>query len=132
MPHRRRQKPNAMSNYAANAYRRVDLESAPKTQILDRLFERFARDIEDTKRALAAKDIQAKAKAIDHAIAIAVELEAALDHAAAPELAANLASLYRFVVAKLNETNATLAELPLEAAARVMRELADAFRQVHG
>lgn len=120
-----------MNARAANAYRRVDLESAPKTQIVDRLFERFARDIEDARRALAAKDIHAKAKSIDHAIAITVELEAALDHGAAPELAANLGALYRFVVVKLNEANATLAEVPLEAAARVMRELADAFRQVH-
>ena len=30
---------------AANAYRRVDLESAPKTQILERLFDRCLADI---------------------------------------------------------------------------------------
>ena len=56
------------SRSAANAYRRVDLESAPKYQIVDRLYERFARDVEEARNAIDAKDINAKAKALDHAL----------------------------------------------------------------
>ena len=41
-----------MSSRAAAIYRRVDLESAPKYQIVDRLYERFARDVEDARKAL--------------------------------------------------------------------------------
>ncbi|HEX7700406.1 MAG TPA: flagellar protein FliS, partial [Kofleriaceae bacterium] len=59
------------SRSAANAYRRVDLESAPKYQIVDRLYERFARDVEEARNAIHAKDISGKAKALDHALCIA-------------------------------------------------------------
>ncbi|MCX5742136.1 MAG: flagellar export chaperone FliS [Proteobacteria bacterium] len=116
---------------AATAYRRVDLESAPKTLIIERLYERFVRDVDDAKRAITDRDILTKARMIDHAMAIVVELEAALDHGAAPELCKNLKALYRFVAAKLTEANATLAVPALDQAARVMTELGDAFRQAH-
>jgi flagellar protein FliS len=112
---------------AASAYRRVDLDSAPKPDIVVRLFARFAEDVEATRVALAGRDIAGKARALDHAGRIVVELRAALDHQAAPELAANLDSLYGFVQAQLNRVNAELDAGPLDAAARVMRELGEAF-----
>jgi len=116
---------------AANAYRRVDLESAPKTQIVERLFARFLIDLIDAKAAIVSRDIKAKAAAIDHALRIVIELKASLDPSAAPELCANLAALYDFVITKLGEANATLAVPPLDQATRVMTELGDAFRGAH-
>ena len=118
-----------MNARAANAYRTVDLESAPKHQIVDRLFDRFAQDLVAAKMALVNKDIHTKAKTLDHATCIVVELKAALDHGQAPELCANLESLYDFVIARLADTNMTLAPGPLDQAARIMAELATAFRQ---
>jgi len=116
---------------AANAYRRVDLESAPKTQILERLFARFLVDLLDAREAIVAKDVKAKAIALDHAMRIVIELKASLDPNAAPELCSNLAALYDFVMAKLGEANTTLAVPPLDQATRVMTELGDAFRGAH-
>jgi flagellar protein FliS len=116
---------------AANAYRRVDLESAPKTQIVERLFDRCVRDIADARAAITVRDIQKKASAIDHALQIVVELKASLDVAAAPELCANLAALYDFVAERLIDANTTLALPPLDQATRVMTELGDAFRGAH-
>jgi len=116
---------------AANAYRRVDLESAPKTQIVERLFDRCVRDIADARAAISVRDIQKKASALDHALQIVVELKASLDVAAAPELCANLAALYDFVVERLIDANTTLALPPLDQATRVMTELGDAFRGAH-
>jgi flagellar secretion chaperone FliS len=120
-----------MSMRAANAYRRVDLESAPKTQIVERLFERCTRDIADARTAIAAKDIHAKAAALDHAQRIVIDLKASLDFESAPELCANLAALYNFVLDRLTEANATLTVAPLDQATRIMTELGDAFRQAH-
>jgi flagellar protein FliS len=120
-----------MNARAANAYRRVDLESAPKTQIVERLFERCVRDIADARAAIEARDIQRKAFAIDHALQIVVELKASLDVAAAPELCANLAALYDFVAQRLIDANAALSLPPLDQATRVMAELGDAFRSAH-
>lgn len=121
-----------MSARAANAYKRVDLESAPKTMIVERLFERFARDIADTRAALAKRDIKAKADAIDHAVRIVTELRAALDHGVAPEMCANLDALYGVVALRLSECNASLDPKPLDQAAWIMAELGAALREAHG
>jgi flagellar protein FliS len=121
-----------MMRGAANAYKRVDLASAPPTQIVDRLFARFLRDTADARDAIARGDIAGKSAAIDHAMRIACELRAALDHAAAPELCANLASLYSFVGDRLTDASMTRDPKFLDAADRVMREVGDAFRTIHG
>jgi flagellar protein FliS len=116
---------------AANAYRRVDLESAPKTQILERLFDRCLADIVAARAAIEAKDVKKKAAALDHALQIVSELKASLDINAAPELCANLLALYDFVTEKLMEANLALTFPPLDQATRVMSELGEAFRGAH-
>ena len=116
---------------AANAYRQVDLESAPKTQIVERLFDRCLSDIANAKAAIEARDIHAKAAMLDHAHRIVTQLSAALDPSASPELCANLATLYDFVLHQINLANATLETKPLDNATRVMTEIGDAFKQAH-
>lgn len=120
-----------MNARAANAYRRVDLESAPKTQIVERLFDRCVADIAAAREAIEVRDIARKAAALGHAMQIVVELKASLDVAAAPELCANLAALYDFVTERLCEANAQLAAAPLDQATRIMTELGAAFRTAH-
>jgi flagellar protein FliS len=117
-----------MNARAANVYRRVDLASAPKEQIVDRLFERFALDVEVARKAIAAGDVAKKGAAIDHALRIVIELSASLDHTAAPEMCANLAALYDFVTDRLTTANLTRALKPLDEGAKIMAELATAFR----
>lgn len=116
---------------AANAYRRVDLESAPKTQIVERLFDRCLADIAAAREALAVKDIKKKAAMIDHALQIVIELKASLDASAAPVLCANLSALYDFVTGRLIDANITLETKPLDQATRIMAELGEAFRGAH-
>jgi len=119
-----------MSNArAANAYRRVDLESAPKEQILERLLERFLVDVTAARTAIAAGDIEGKAKAIGHASAIIVELRAALDPTVAPELCANLVRLYDFADSRLNVANLKLSTAALDDASRIIGVLCEGFRQ---
>jgi flagellar secretion chaperone FliS len=116
---------------AANAYRRVDLESAPKTQILERLFDRFLIDVANARVAIESKDIAQKAAALDHALQIVVELRASLDANAAPELCANLAALYDFVTDQLVAASVNLSVKPLDPVTRIMTEIGEAFRAVH-
>jgi flagellar protein FliS len=116
---------------AANAYRRVDLESAPKTQILERLFDRCLADIAAAREAITVKDIKRKAAMLDHALQIVGELKAALDVNAAPVLCANLAALYDFVTDRLSDANITLEAKPLDQATRILGELGEAFRGAH-
>jgi flagellar protein FliS len=116
---------------AANVYRRVDLESAPKTQILERLFERCLVDIAEARAAIEARDVKRKALALDHALRIVVELKASLDVEKAPQLCENLAALYDFVTERLVSASLTLTLPPLDQATRIMSELAEAFRGAH-
>ncbi len=116
---------------AANAYRRVDLESAPKTQILERLFDRCLADIASARQAIEERDVKKKAQTIDHALQIVVELKASLDPTAAPVLCENLAALYDFVTERLVSASLTLTLLPLDQATRVLKELGEAFRAAH-
>jgi flagellar protein FliS len=120
-----------MYAHAAKTYAKVDLESAPKTQIVERLFARFDRDLAEARAAITARNIPGKAAAIDHATQIAVQLRAALDFTAAPDLCQNLDALYHFVISKLSEANLKLQTAPLDHAARVMTRLGDAFRAAH-
>ena len=112
---------------AAHAYRDVDLESADKPRLIARLFDRFLDDVARGRAAIEARDIKGKAVALDHGVRIVVELRAALDHTAAPELSANLVALYPFVLDRLYGASATLTVAPLADAVRVMTELRDAF-----
>jgi flagellar secretion chaperone FliS len=114
---------------ASNAYRQVDLNSAPKHEILSRLFERFLQDLDAGRKAIAAKDIVAKSKALDHALAIVNEFQASLDHAASPELCANLDRLYRFVTERITVASTKLDSKPLDEAGKVMSTLAASFRE---
>ncbi|HEY0192835.1 MAG TPA: flagellar export chaperone FliS [Kofleriaceae bacterium] len=116
---------------AANAYRRVDLESAPKTQILERLFDRFLADVANARAGIEAKDIKVKAAMLDHALRIVVELKASLDFKASPELCTNLGALYDFVTDHLMQASATMTTAPLDPCVRIMTEIGDAFRAAH-
>jgi len=118
-----------MSQRAAKLYRDVDLESAPKGQILERLLARLYVDLTTGRQAITDRKIEAKAAALGHAQAIIVELQAALDHAQAPELCANLARLYDFVNERINAAASTLKTAPLDDAAQVVTAIGDAFRQ---
>ncbi len=117
---------------AANAYRRVDLESAPKTKIVERLFARCVADLGRARAAIEAKVIRTKANELDHALQIVVELKASLDFVAAPQLCGNLAALYDFVADRIANANLTLTVAPIDQATRIMTELGDAFRETHG
>jgi len=117
---------------AARKYKTVDIESAPKTHVLDRLYARCLGDIANASAAIESGDIGERASAIDHAFRIVVELRAALDEKAAPELTANLIALYSYVLDNLSEANNNSAAEPLERAAEVVGHLRESFRDAAG
>jgi flagellar secretion chaperone FliS len=117
------------SHRASNAYRAVDLQSAPKQEILRRLFDRCLLDMEQARQAIIARDIVTKSKAVDHALRIVNELEASLDHNSAPELCDNLQRLYNFVSERIHVASVKLETKPLDEAATLMAELAATFRE---
>lgn len=118
----------SMTARAARLYRTVDLDSAPKSQILDRLMQRLIDDVEAAAAAIGRRDLEVKAAKLDHALCIVTELIAALDHAAAPELCGNLGSLYAFVQEQISLASRSLDVRPLRLAAKIVADLREAFR----
>ena len=114
---------------AAKVYRQVDLESASKSQILDRLYMRFLRDCDDAKDAIAESNVEERVKAINHGNQIIMELIAALDHELAPDLCGNLAALYDYVLDRLAQANVQNNAEFLDQASVVVNQLRDAFSE---
>jgi flagellar secretion chaperone FliS len=119
-----------MYSSALKAYRRNDLESAPKTDILDRLFSRLEADLRAGQSAITTRDIPGRARALDHASRILTELIAALDFKAAPELCGNLDALYRYCLSAIArasiERSAAALEQPLAVVATLRASFAEA------
>jgi flagellar protein FliS len=113
---------------ALQAYHRVQLVSAPPRHLLQGLYARLHADLRDAGRAIAAGDAPARERAVDHALAILVLLEAALDHAAAPQLCANLAAVYRFAFTRIFTAGVERDAAPLAEAEQVLRPVSEAFR----
>ena len=113
---------------AARVYRKVDHQSLSKVQLLDRLFSRLLRDMEDAGRAIRENNLADKSAKIDHAIRIVTELSAALDSSVAPELCQNLAALYDYANDQLELANRDLSPQPLANAASVISNLRESFR----
>jgi flagellar protein FliS len=114
---------------AIRSYQVVSAESASPARLLDDLLARLLADCASARAAMAARDIPGRGQAIGHALAIVAELLAALDHAAAPELAANLASLWDFVAARLTTANVATDVAAVADAERVVGTLRHAFAQ---
>lgn len=115
---------------ALKAYRKNDLQSAPKTDILDRLFDRLAADLRAGQGAITAGDVVARARALDHASRILTEFIAALDTRAAPELCGNLEALYRYCLHCITrasvERKAPLLDQPIQIVSTLRASFAEA------
>jgi len=99
---------------AAAAYRRSSFENAPPIKLVRMLYEGAVRFLERAERATDAREAREWLRRVE---AIVNELRCSLDHQAAPEVSANLESLYLFVEARLAQ--ATLNdEAPAMAEAR--------------
>lgn len=118
-----------MYSSAVKAYRRVDLESAPKTEILDRLFGRLDSDLRAGQSAITRGDVPARAEALDHATRVLTELIAALDHAAAPELCDNLEALYRYCLLGITRASVERKAAHLDPPLAVVATLRAAFAE---
>lgn len=118
-----------MYSSALKAYKRTDLESASKTDILDRLFGRLESDLRGAQGAIASGDLAGRARLLDHASRILTELIAALDHRTAPELCANLESLYRYCLNCITKASLDRSGVPLEQSLRVLATLRASFAE---
>jgi flagellar protein FliS len=119
-----------MTRRATRQYRKVQLESAPPQRVLLEIYRRLDEDLQAARRCIAARDIQGKARAVDHALALLGQLEGALDHGLAPALCQDLAAAYAFCRNRMLLASVQLDPAPLSEIEQVLRPIREAFAQV--
>jgi len=113
----------------AQAYKNVYLESASPVRLIEEMYARLMRDIADGRAAMQARNPGARGEALGHALDIVGALNAALDRRLAPDLCAQLGSLYDFVIAQLTKANMHDDVRALAEAEQVAVTLRDAFQK---
>ncbi len=117
-----------MYSRAASAYKKVAVESASPQRVLDELFSRILFDLRRALAGITNNDVVERCKALSEALQLVGALENALDTSVAPELCANLLSLYRYVREQIVASNSSGQSAPIEGAIEVITEIHDAFR----
>jgi flagellar protein FliS len=116
---------------SAGAYRTVGVETgvagASAHQLVTMLFDGYNDAIAQARSALAARNVEAKCKAISRAVRIVDEgLKASLDPAGG-ELSANLGALYGYVALRLTEANLKNDLAALEECSQLMAPVRSAW-----
>lgn len=110
-------------------YRQSQVDGAKPAQILVLLFQTA---VQRTKRAIIAcspdKDAE-RGEAVRRVLDIVIELRSTLDRDAGGEMAANLDSLYDYVITTIIDAHATRNEAEFKQALEVLDVLRDAFTQ---
>jgi flagellar protein FliS len=117
-----------MSSRAADAYRRVYVESATPTRVLDELLRGLHEDVVDARARIAAGDAAGKGKRVSRALAILGELRGALDAQAAPELVANLGRLYDWMIDQISAASVKMDPKPLVVVGTIVGDLRESFQ----
>ncbi len=110
-------------SFALQKYRSTRTTTVSPLQVLVQLYDGAIRFIRSAEEAIDKKDPAAKGVAISRAHAIVAELQATLDDSQAPELCAQLYSLYDFVLEQLTQANMKNDKDPLAGALNVLEEL---------
>ena len=119
----------------ASAYMQVGLETATANatphKLIEMLFDGFKGALARARGALAARDIEAKARAISHAARIVEEgLKAGLNLADGGELAAELNALYAYIGMRLTHANLHNDAAALDECARLMEPVHSAWAEI--
>ena len=127
--------PQARAAAYAGAYRQVGVETATTGasphRLVQMLFDGFRDCVAQARGALREKRIEAKCKAIGHAVRILEEgLRAGLDLDAGGALAADLNALYLYIAMRLTHANLHNDEAALDECARLIEPIRSAWAEI--
>ena len=114
----------------AQEYRKNAVLGASPAGLVVMLYDGALRFIEGGRLAMRAKDLPRQNDLLQRAQRIVLELTSTLDRDKGGEIAANLSSLYDFVLDRLMRANIEDLETPLDEAANTLRELREAWAQI--
>lgn len=112
----------------ANSYREMEVMSATPGRLLLMVFDHLAQQLMVAKIAMEQNDIERRTMALIKARADVAELLSSLDLEKGGSLAANLASLYRFVLAELTDVGVRRDQKMLAQLTSIMSTLHEGFR----
>ncbi len=113
----------------AARYGTIQNETASRERLMVMLFETALRHIRNGAAEIDAGRKREGAALLVKATDIVAYLRRTLDHNVAPELCANLSSVYTFVCARLIKASTTRTSKPAREAERAFVPLVDAFSQ---
>lgn len=119
-----------MSARALHGYRSTQTQVSSPLELVVLLYDGALRFLAAAERAMAARDLRARATAISRAMAIVIELQSTLDLTSGAEVAAELDRLYEFVQDRLLTATRDHDVAALGQAQQVLGQLAEAWRHV--
>ena len=119
-----------MYNNPYKAYQKTQVTTASKEKILLMLYEGCIRFIKQARLYMQEKKVADKGKMISKALAIMAELNETLDHKVGGQLAADLESLYIFMMDKLIDANIHNSIEDLDVVEKLMTTLYSAWEDV--
>ena len=121
-------------HHATNAYRNVRraslVENKSPHELTLMLFDGGLSEMALARRFIGSGERQLQHRSLNKAIAIVQELQGTLKDTDTVEVAANLFSLYGFVISQLIETNKSCSTEPLDSAEQVFATLRDAWADI--
>ena len=110
-------------------YRESAVRGASPIGLIVILYEEIVRSIRKAKRAFDAGDIEARGRALTHAIEVIGYLQSILNFERGGDVARNLSDFYNFMRGKLFETHIKPTHEDLETMANEFAKLAVAWQQ---
>ena len=115
------------SNYKSTAYEKTSATTSNNTELIIMLYEGAIRFLREAVNAIETKNVTAKAKACDRALAIVQHLHLSLDIEGGQNISAELDRLYSFVISKIVDGSRQLSAKDLDEATRVLDILRTAW-----
>jgi flagellar protein FliS len=116
-----------MSGKAADRYKQVRANTSTPGELLLALYDGLFRFLNGAKVCFENQQAPRGRELVGKAHAIVSELLMALDHAAAPELCANLASVYDFALSRLSDANREAQSKHIDDVLRALTPLREAW-----
>lgn len=117
-----------MRSKAAERYKEVRTNTSTPGELLLALYDGMFRFMNSARLCFENNQPARGREFVSKAHAIISELLVALDHNMSPELCGNLASLYDFSLARLNDANRHATVQPIDEAIRALTPLREAWK----
>ena len=121
--------PNYSQDLSA-AYKEMSAATSSQNELLVMLYDGAIRFLQEAIDAIKRRDIEAKAKASDRALAIVQHLHLSVDLERGQEIASDLERLYSFVISRIADGSGQLSTPKLKEAIKVLDTLRSAWSEL--